>query len=117
MEQEAIFRYVDEKYDTRPEYLWTKHPHYAVLRHQRSHKWYALIMDVPTEQLGLPAGETENIMDVKLEPEMVDLLQLSKGFLPAYHMNKSHWITVRLNQVDSEQIRNLIDASYQLTGK
>lgn len=31
--REEIFSYVKEKYDTEPDYPWSKHPNYAVLRH------------------------------------------------------------------------------------
>ena len=52
----AILAYVREKFGTEPEYPWARYPHYAVLRHQQGRKWYALIMDVPPDRLGL-AGD------------------------------------------------------------
>lgn len=40
------------------------------------------------------------------------------GILPAYHMNKEHWITILLDgTVSKEKICELIDISYELTGK
>ncbi|MGF2942937.1 MmcQ/YjbR family DNA-binding protein [Enterococcus xiangfangensis] len=115
MKRKEIFQYVAEKYNTKPEYLWKKYPHYAVLRYQQNKKWYAIIMDVEKENLGLEGEKSEDIMDIKLNPETIELLQSSKGFLPAYHMNKSHCLSVRIDQMDSKQIGKLIDASYELT--
>lgn len=43
LKREEIFKYVKEKYNTTPEYLWQKYPNYAVLRHKYNGKWYAII--------------------------------------------------------------------------
>lgn len=113
--REDVFKYIAQKYDAKPEYLWKKYPSYAVLRHANEGKWFVLVMDVSGSNLGLDAETTETIMDVKLSPEEVETLQNSKGFLPAYHMNKTHWISARLSLVSEKEIYNLIDTSYQNT--
>jgi len=47
---------------------------------------------------------------------MVSILRQSSPFLPAYHMNKTHWLTILLDQgVESEEIFKLLDWSYDLT--
>lgn len=117
MKREEIFKYVEEKYTSQPEYLWKKYAHYAVLRHSQNRKWYAIVMDVKKENLGLEGKEVIDIMDVKLDPETVDILQSAEGFFPAYHMNNSNWISIDIATVDSKQICNLIDASFDLTAK
>ena len=43
MKTEEIFKYVQKQYGTVPEYLWSKSPDSAVLRHKNG-KWYAVIM-------------------------------------------------------------------------
>lgn len=49
---------------------------------------------------------------------MLGSLLEEKGFYPAYHMNKEHWITIFLDgSVDDEKILSLIDISYDLTVK
>ncbi len=45
-----------KKYKAEPEFLWKRFPDYAVFRHQDNRKWFAIIMDVPAEKLGLPAS-------------------------------------------------------------
>ena len=38
------------------------------------------------------------------------------GILPGYHMNKKHWITVRLDgSVPDEEIEKLVRLSYDIT--
>lgn len=58
-----------------------------------------------------------DVLNVKCEPDMVAVLAHQEGFAPAYHMNKRHWLTVRLDgSVSREQIFHLLDISYELTG-
>lgn len=104
------------QYKTEPEYLWAKYPDYAVLRHADNRKWYAVLMNVAREKLGLPGEGEVDIIDLKLDPELIGALRMSPGFLPAYHMNKSSWITVLLDgTVGIGQIADLVDASYRMT--
>ena len=54
-------------------------------------------MNVPEHRLGLPGDGSVNVLDVKCDPRMIGSLLSEKGFLPAYHMNKSTWISVLLD--------------------
>lgn len=115
MNREEIFEYVKEEYNTVPEHLWAKYPLDAVLRHSNN-KWYGIIMNIPKERLGLEGKEEIDILDVKCPPEMIGGFRKEKGFFPAYHMNKEHWITILLDgSVESKKIKQLIDLSYELT--
>ena len=41
---------------------------------------------------------------------------MKEGYLPAYHMNKSHWISILLGgAVEAEEIKNLLEMSYEMT--
>lgn len=57
--------------------------------------------------------------NVKCEPELaVELRETYSSVIPAFHMNKKHWNTVIIDgQVSSKQIREMIDASYDLVVK
>lgn len=99
-----------------PEYLWKKYPDYAVLRHNDNNKWYAVIMNVPKEKLGLDGTEKVDIMDIKCEPEMIGSLRMAEGIFAGYHMNKRNWISVLLNDSIAERmVYSLLDMSYTLT--
>ena len=84
-----------EKYGTSPEYLWKSFPEYAVLRHSKNKKWYGVVMNVSGDKLSLESEKTIDIIELKCSPLMKGSV-LSDGILPAYHMNKNHWISVLL---------------------
>lgn len=64
--REQLFADVEKTYKTQPEYLWARYPGYAVFRHSDNQKWFALIMDVPGDRLGLDSGEIMDILNVKM---------------------------------------------------
>ena len=109
MEQEEIFKYIKEKYNANPEYLWDDTPDAAIFRHQKNKKWFDLIMIVNSEEY----------INVKTEPVYSDLLRNQYDYIiPAYHMNKEHWNTIIINkEVNKTLIYELIDQSYELTKK
>ncbi|EIJ67282.1 MmcQ/YjbR family DNA-binding protein [Pasteurella bettyae] len=111
-----ILHYALQQYGCEPEYLWKNYPTYAVLRHQDNNKWYAILMSVCAEHLGLLGTEKIDVMNVKCSPEMQSMFVTQTGFLPAYHMNKSHWISILLDgSVDKESIIFLLNSSFDLT--
>ncbi len=114
LKREDIYEYVKKRYGTVPEYLWKDSPKSAVLRH-RNGKWYGVLMEVERSRLGLEGDTKADIIDVKCNPDMVSFLTQSCGFLPGYHMNKNHWITILLDgTVSEEKILDFLDMSYGL---
>ena len=78
-------------------------------------KWYAVIMNVEKSKLGLNGDGTVEIIDVKCDPEMTGMIIQTYGFLPGYHMNKQHWITILLDgTVGESKILDFLDMSYDL---
>ena len=73
MKTEEIFKYVQKQYGTVPEYLWSKSPDSAVLRHKNG-KWYAVIMTIEKSKLGLEGKDPVDIMDVKCDPDMTNMI-------------------------------------------
>lgn len=105
--------YIQDRYGVEPEHLWVRHPNYAVFRQPASRKWFAAIMDVARKSLDLEGEGTADVMDVKCGPVMVGSLLAQDGFRPAYHMSKSSWISVLLDEtIPDEQIFPLIELSY-----
>lgn len=114
VDREEIFEYVKKQYGTIPEYLWSSSPDSAVLRHHNG-KWYAVIMNVERSKLGLDGDDTVEIIDVKCDPEMTGMIIQTYGFLPGYHMNKQHWITILLDGIVGEsKILDFLNMSYDL---
>ena len=115
MDRKDVFEYVKKQYGTVPEYLWKESPESAVLRHKNG-KWYAVLMQVKKSKLELEGEGTVDIINVKCEPDMVGVLIETYGFLPGYHMNKEHWVSVILDgSMKNEDICRLIEESFALT--
>lgn len=117
MNRNDVIKIICETYSVNPEYLWEGETH-AVFRHPGSNKWFGIIMDVKKKLLhveNLDDGEiSEDVMNVKANPILIEDLLLEEAFLPAYHMNKKYWVSIRLNLVTEEAVRKLIDESWNL---
>lgn len=73
-------------------------------------------MEVDKDRLGLPGEGACDVVNLKCVPEDVSALRLTKGILPAYHMNKNSWVSVLLDgSVPPELTCELLDTSFQLT--
>ena len=53
-----------------------------------------------------------DVMNVKLDPELITSIKNTKGFAPAYHMNKTHWVSIEIGKVSDTKIKTLIDMSF-----
>ena len=116
MKREDIFDFVSERYDVKPDYPWKDNTNYAVLRHSDSKKWFALVMDITADKLGLNSDDEIDVLNVKVRKEFVGPLREKKGIYRAYHMDKNNWVTINLNEVKkTEEIQDLIAESYELT--
>ena len=114
---EQVKEYIANKYDTAPEFPWRSTPDCAVFRHADNKKWFALVMDVAANKLGLPGDALLPVVNLKIDDPMYrDILIRDPGIFPAYHMNKLHWITVLLDgTVAQDRVFELIDASFDAT--
>ena len=114
--KEQIFAYVKETYRVEPDYPFSTAPGYPVLRHPDNRKWFALIMDVPRDRLGLTGEERVDVLNLKCAVALSGVLRKQEGILPAYHMNRDSWISVLLDgTVPLSDICPLIDLSFELT--
>ncbi len=69
-----------------------------------SNKIFALINIVKLESINL-----------KYYPETIEEIRASDiAVKPGYHMNKNHWNTVMLCDINWNELKNYIDISYQL---
>ena len=116
MERSELFEWVKETYGTAPDYPWNDWN--AVLRHAESKKWYAVILEVSVQKLGLAGNQIIDILNVKSDPLLIGSLRSKQGYFPAYHMNKEKWVSIALDgSVPDDEIKNLLDMSYKLTRK
>ena len=115
--RETVFAYIKKKYGASPEYPWAKYDDNAVFRHSDNKKWFALVMRVEKEKLGFSGHEYVNVINLKIDDMMFrDVLVKEEGIIPAYHMNKEHWITVLLDgTVEVSRVFDLLDISFSAT--
>mgnify|MGYP000854975697 FL=1 len=115
--RKILLDYVKEKYGTIPEEPWEDNNH-ATIKTTNSKKWYGIFMSVSYKTLGLDKSGKIDILNVKLNPEVIESLIDKKHFFPAYHMNKKYWITILLDSyTDLNLVKSLIDESFNLVEK
>lgn len=116
MNRAELEQFIMENYGVEPDYPWLKYPGNAVFRHVSNRKWFALIMDVPRNKLGLQGTKPLDVVNLKCDPVLIGSLRGVPGIFPAYHMNKEKWITVALDgSASDDKIRMLLDMSYDAT--
>ena len=89
----------------------------TVLRHGATRKWFGILLKAPRQKVGLNGDGTADILNLKCDPLLsYGLRQTCKDILPAWHMNKQLWITLRLEgDIPEELARQLLRMSYDLT--
>lgn len=115
--REALTAHIKKKYKAQPEYLWMRFPEYAVFRHEDNRKWFAIIMDLPKNRLGLNGEAVVDVLNVKVgDPFFADLLVGQAGIFRGYHISRGNWISVLLDgTVGFDEICGLLDESYLVT--
>ena len=116
-DRQTVFDYIRKKYKARPEYPWRRDNTGAVLRHEDNKKWFALVMNVRRSRMGLPGEDYTDVINLKIDDMFFrDQIIREDGIMPAYHMNKMHWITVLLDgTVPEKKVFDLIDMSFMAT--
>ena len=116
MNKRELAAYIQDYYGIKPDYPWMTHLNHAVFRHPGNRKWFALMMDVPRNKLGLSGSDVLDVVNLKCQSQYLDALLEEKGFFPGYHMNKAHWVTVALDgSVEEYKIKMILDMSYNAT--
>ena len=111
----------------------------AVFRHADTRRWFGIWLSVPCRWFGAEAAGRGNTglfgaeitgregagvkntgaafcLNVKCPPDLIPLLTgQERGVYPAYHMNRTHWVTVRPCECADDTVRRLVQLSYTLT--
>ncbi len=116
MNRKELERYIAETYNSEAKAPWMKNPNHLVFCHRNNQKWFALLIEVPGEKLGLAGDGMVDIVNLKCDPILAGSLRTEPGIYPAYHMNKERWISVLLDSsVAEETLKILLDMSFHLT--
>ena len=117
MNRTEFEEFIKDTYGVTADYPWNSDSTTAVFRHEGNKKWFALAMLLHPSRLGLEGDTNVWAVNLKCPSAMIGAFLQEKGVFPAYHMNKSHWITVLIDVVDRELFLNLIDISFELTAE
>lgn len=115
MTRQEIEAYIYNEYGVEPEYPFEMDDLTAVYRHKDNKKWFAIVMRISKRRLHIDSDEEVDVMNVKAEPVVIGSFLMENGFFPAYHMNKTHWITIAPD-ADEDKTKLLIDMSFSMTG-
>ena len=81
-------------------------------------KWYGAILTVSKRKLGLRSDDMAEIIDLRIQPELMNDKKKKKNYYPGWHMNKKHWFTVILDEsVPDEKLFEHIRTSDVLAKK
>ena len=110
-----IAKYIKEKYKDEPEFLWKNFPTYAIFRNKKNKKWYALIGTVSRNKVDKSSKSAEivEIVNLKVNIDVINEPFNNKSIYEAYHMNKKNWISIIFDEtLEDTQIKKLVDKSY-----
>ncbi len=118
MNRNEFENFIFKNYDCSSDFPWARYPSYRVFRHKSNKKWFAVIMDIPKNKIGLPSSDIISAVNLKCGSVLVGSFLGKSGFYPAYHMAKNNWITAALDgSADDEDIKFLLDISFEATKK
>ena len=107
---------VFDTYGIRADYPFEEDFETGVFRHTGTGKWFALAMKISERKLGHTDGGLIDVVNMKCAPEVIESTAgVEPGIYRAYHMNKTHWLTVSLKECDVDTVCWLLDISYDLT--
>ncbi|MBQ2666520.1 MmcQ/YjbR family DNA-binding protein [Methanobrevibacter sp.] len=104
---------VNDRYDTRLEFLWERFPKNAIWRNKNNSKWFGVLGAVDKAKIGLEGeGEIEIVI---LKNDDIPSIINGKTILEGYHMNKKYWICIPLDgRITDEELFALVERSFDL---
>ena len=117
MTREEFEELVFDTYSVRADYPFDDDLETGVFRHTGPGQWFALAMRITADKLAAGRGKMQtNVVNLKCAPEVIDsLVGVEPGIYRAYHMNKTHWLTLDLSECDSDTAAWLLGTSFELT--
>lgn len=78
----------------------------VVFKHRENGKWFGVLINRGGERL----------LNLKCDPVLAQLLRENvPGVTPGYHMNKTHWNSLRVRALAEDEIEREVRHSYELT--
>jgi len=112
-----IARLIEKNYGEKSDYPFAKLPEYGVFRYPGNKKWYGLVMNIHknllTREKDAPGSNPlVEVLNIKIDPKKAETLLAVPGIYPGYHMKRTNWISVLLDDsVPDDMIMRLVDTS------
>lgn len=106
-----------DNYNVKADYPFEEDFVTGVFRHEGNRKWFAIAMNIEYKRI-IPEREgSVDVANLKCAPEVIESIAgIEPGVFRAYHMNKTHWLTVALDgSCEDGMIEWLVGISYDLT--
>lgn len=106
---------LERRFGTLHEAPWEDDPDSITFKTKLSKKWFAIMMRIPADRLGLKGRNLIDVVNIKLPPDKINVLIDNVHYFRAYHMNKTHWLSVKLDKdSDISEFLSLAEISYSL---
>lgn len=116
MDKDFLINYVKNKYKVVPDKPFEGDFESMVFRHKDNKKWFALLMIIEKNKLrGAEGSELCEVLNVKCDPLIVGGVINGVSVFPAYHMNRTHWVSLYLPALTPDELYFFLDMSYTLT--
>lgn len=117
MNKNKLVEYIGGEYGCKEDFPFDKFPEISVFRHNDNKKWFVIFMEIEAEKLGIKSKGKVWTVGVKCDVLLRNSFLQEKGVYPSYHMNKNHWLSIVLDEVDEQILKTLIDISFDITKK
>ena len=115
MTREEFEKLVLDTYNIKADYPFEGDFETGVFRHANG-KWFGIAMKISESKLGHSGNRVVDVVNFKCAPEVIESIAgVEPGIYPAYHMNKTHWLTLCLEECDLATLLWLMGVSYDLT--
>ena len=117
MVREDFFKMVHDQFQVEPDCPFEGDFVSTVFRRPDNLKWFAIVLTVDAQKLGIGAFGDLDIVNLKISPEDREKFRYYENVLPAYHMSKKHWISIVLDEQEDfdEKLAELVQKSFDLT--
>ena len=117
MEEKKILKMVEELAGATVDTPFESDRDILIFRHGKNGKWFGALLNAPRRAVDLAGGGTARVLNVKCDPMLAEILKQNfADIVSAYHMNKLHWISLRVEgDLPEEEWEKLIRLSYTLT--
>ena len=115
MTRSDFLEFVEEEFNIKPDKPFEDDFDTMVLRHKDNKKWFGIVMKISKNKLVGEDKRKVDVLNIKCLPLLRQSLLKNKGIYVAYHMNKIHWISVILEEITLQELRPLVEMSFDLT--